>query len=69
MLLDYLLTPLIIILLMTFWIGIQFMWKKLFSETLTDEDVLAMRKGCNGCHFGEECYKDDDKCEKEANFV
>jgi hypothetical protein len=65
MFLDYLLTPIIIISLMTVWIGIQFAWKKLFSETLTDEDVLAMRKGCGGCHLGEECSNNDDKCEKK----
>ena len=65
MLLDYLLTPIIIISLMTVWIGIQFGWKKLFSEILTDEDVLAMRIGCSGCHLGEECYNNDDKCEEK----
>ena len=64
MLLDYLLTPIIIISLMTFWIGIQFAWKRFFPETLIDEDVLATRRKCNGCHFSEDCFDNDSKCEK-----
>jgi len=66
MLLDYLLTPLIIISLMIFWIGIQLTWKRFFPETMTDEDVLATRRGCNGCYFGEECYDNDYKCETKT---
>jgi hypothetical protein len=49
---------------MTFWIGIQFAWKRFFPETMTDEDVLADRRKCNGCQFNENCF-DIDKCEKE----
>ena len=63
---DYLIAPLIIVALMTLWIAIQFAWKRLFPEQITDEDVLAMRRKCGTCKISEDCLDNDAKCEKEA---
>ena len=66
MLIDYLIAPAIIVALMTLWISIQFAWKRLFPEQITDEDVLAMRRKCGTCTLNEDCFENDTKCEKEA---
>ncbi len=38
-----------IIILMVGWMLIQQSWGKMFSEQLTDEDVLAGRSSCGNC--------------------
>lgn len=38
-----------IVSMMIIWIGIQYMWKQVFAEHITDEDVLADRRSCGNC--------------------
>jgi hypothetical protein len=35
--------------LMVLWVVVQRHWKKIFSEQLSDEDVLAGRSDCGSC--------------------
>jgi hypothetical protein len=38
-----------IIFLMLMWVTIQFWWGKIFSDHLSDDDVLAGRTSCSNC--------------------
>ncbi|MEZ4952887.1 MAG: hypothetical protein R2825_04865 [Saprospiraceae bacterium] len=38
-----------IIVLMIIWAIVQLFWKKIFSEYIADEDVLAERRSCGNC--------------------
>jgi hypothetical protein len=38
-----------IVALMVTWIGVQTLWRKIFSEHVTDEDALAERTKCDNC--------------------
>ncbi len=41
--------------LLSIWIAVQSAWRKFFSETLTDEEVLARRNDCFHCVSQEKC--------------
>ncbi len=41
--------------LMVLWVVVQRHWKKIFSEQLSDEDVLAGRSDCGNCHCATIC--------------
>jgi len=55
LLLPYLTTFAIIGLLMAGWIAVQTAWRKRFPEMLTDDDVLAERRSCQGCNCSTRC--------------
>ena len=58
---TFLLTAGIILFLMMAWIGIQAMWRKVFSENIQDEDVLAERRSCSNCGCTKVCkYKSEE---------
>lgn len=42
-------------LLMVIWVIVQYYWGKMFSSTLSDEDVLAGRKACDHCDRASAC--------------
>lgn len=58
MLKTYLLTIFAIPVLMIFWMAVQFAWRKSFSDTINNEDVLAFRKGCGVCSCTGICEKE-----------
>jgi hypothetical protein len=41
--------------LMVLWVVVQRHWKKIFSEQLSDEDVLAGRSDCGNCRCANNC--------------
>ena len=41
--------------LMVFWVVIQRNWGKMFSDQLSDEDVLAGRSDCTNCGCTTSC--------------
>ena len=46
-----------IVSLMLVWTLVQSVWKKLFADHITDEDVLAERRSCGNCGCGTICQK------------
>lgn len=38
-----------IVTMMIAWVAVQVLWKKVFAENITDEDVLADRRSCGNC--------------------
>ncbi len=38
-----------VVALMIGWIGIQAVWRRVFSDHITDSDVLADRRSCGNC--------------------
>ncbi len=40
----------VIILVMTIWIGVQMIWRKVFADYISDEDVMAGRTSCRNCN-------------------
>ena len=42
-------------LLMVIWAIVQYYWGKMFSNALSDEDVLAGRKACDQCGRASAC--------------
>lgn len=61
MLQSYLLTILAIPAMMIAWVAVQFAWRKTFREAVTDDDVLASRRGCSGCGCIGYCEKDSQE--------
>lgn len=47
-----------IVVLMLSWALVQSLWKKTFSENISDEDVLAERRSCGNCGCGKVCKKE-----------
>ena len=52
----------VIVTLMVLWIGVQAVWRKTFSDYISDDDVLANRTGCSNCGCTTVCRK------KSGNF-
>ena len=50
-----------IIALMLAWTGVQYFWKKTFSEYITDDDVLAERRSCGNCGCSTACQKKNNQ--------
>lgn len=46
-----------IIIMMSAWIGVQSLWRKVFFDRDADEDVLARRSGCGDCGCSVVCSK------------
>lgn len=40
---------------MLLWMLVQILWKKVFSDEVTDTDVLAMRRSCGSCGCTTSC--------------
>ena len=45
--------------LVLLWLAVQSAWRRVFSDTPADEDVLAGRLGCHGCGCAKPCDKRD----------
>ena len=45
--------------LMILWMGIQALWGKVFSDYISDEDVLAHRTRCGNCDCTTVCKEDE----------
>lgn len=43
--------------LMVLWVLVQSLWRTLFAEHITDEDVLAERRSCANCGCTTVCVK------------
>ncbi|MGH0037920.1 MAG: hypothetical protein ACQGVK_23060 [Myxococcota bacterium] len=41
--------------MLTGWVAVQRAWARCFPESLTDPDVLAGRRGCDGCGCASPC--------------
>lgn len=46
-----------IVCMMLFWVLVQQVWRNLFADQMTDEDVLAERRSCGNCGCGTTCSK------------
>ncbi|MEM7550435.1 MAG: hypothetical protein AAF363_12205 [Bacteroidota bacterium] len=46
-----------IVTLMLGWIIIQSVWRRMFKDEITDDDVLAGRSNCGNCGCGLICKK------------
>ena len=46
-----------IVALMLAWVWVQSVWRKMFSENISDEDVLAERRSCGNCGCTKVCIK------------
>ncbi|KGE89122.1 MAG: hypothetical protein ACE362_00695 [Phaeodactylibacter xiamenensis] len=38
-----------VVALMVYWLLIQTVWRQMFADQITDEDVLAERRSCGDC--------------------
>jgi hypothetical protein len=47
-----------IVALMLAWVWVQSVWRKTFSENISDEDVLAERRSCGSCGCTKVCKKE-----------
>ncbi len=47
-----------IVVLMLAWVWVQSLWRKTFSENISDEDVLAERRSCGNCGCTKVCKKE-----------
>lgn len=41
-----------VVALMVYWLLIQTVWRQMFADQITDEDVLAERRSCGDCGCG-----------------
>lgn len=41
-----------VVALMVYWLLIQTVWRQVFADQITDEDVLAERRSCGDCGCG-----------------
>ena len=41
-----------VVALMVYWLFIQTVWRQMFADQITDEDVLAERRSCGDCGCG-----------------
>jgi hypothetical protein len=54
-----------IVVLMILWVVVQSVWKKTFSDYMSDEDVLAGRNSCGNCGCGTVCKKESGQLSTE----
>ncbi|MDI1324082.1 MAG: hypothetical protein PSV36_15120 [Algoriphagus sp.] len=47
-----------VVVLMLAWVWVQSLWRKMFSENISDEDVLAERRSCGNCGCTKVCKKE-----------
>ena len=57
---SYIIAIIGIVTLMVAWIGVQTLWRKIFSDHVSDEDAMAERTKCTNCG----CTK---VCQNKAN--
>jgi len=50
--------------LMIIWIGVQSLWRKIFSDYISDDDVLAGRTKCSNCGCITICKEKADNFQK-----
>jgi hypothetical protein len=48
-----------IVALMLYWLLIQNLWRRMFADQISDEDVLAERRSCGDCGCGGGVCKKD----------
>jgi|AntRauTorckE5430_2_1112549.scaffolds.fasta_scaffold10214_3 hypothetical protein len=41
-----------VVALMVYWLFVQNVWRQMFADQITDEDVLADRRSCGDCGCG-----------------
>ena len=41
-----------VVALMLYWVLVQVVWKQVFADQISDEDVLAERRSCGNCGCG-----------------
>ncbi len=41
------------------WAAVQALWRNVFSDYISDEDVLADRRSCGNCGCGTACERKD----------
>ena len=46
--------------LMIAWVVVQALWRRIFADYLTDEDVLADRRSCGNCGCATVCTRKKD---------
>ena len=46
-----------VVFLMIAWIAVQFLWRRVFADHVTDEDALAGRTSCGNCGCTTVCSK------------
>ena len=46
--------------LVVIWIAVQSLWRKVFTEHVVDDDVLAQRSSCGNCGCTTICEKDEE---------
>ncbi len=49
-----------IVILMMMWVIIQFWWRKVFSDQISDDDVLAGRTSCSNCGCTTVCERKNE---------
>ena len=49
MLLTYVASILVLVFMILAWVLIQSLWRRVFHENVTDQDVLAGRRSCGNC--------------------
>jgi hypothetical protein len=45
--------------IMIVWIAVQALWRKVFAEYISDEDVMAGRTSCGNCGCTTACTKQE----------
>ncbi|MEP1096136.1 MAG: hypothetical protein ABJG78_13565 [Cyclobacteriaceae bacterium] len=55
MIVKYIIGFISIAALMAGWIGVQILWRKTFTDSAVDEDVLAGRSDCGSCGCATPC--------------
>ncbi len=58
---------LVIVFLMVGWAVVQALWRRLFADQISDEDVLADRRSCGNCGCAGLCERDASKGIKKQN--
>ena len=54
----------VIVTLMVLWMGVQAVWRKTFSDYISDDDALAHRSGCSNCGCTNVCKKKSDNVQR-----
>lgn len=49
MLITYIASILVLVFLILAWVLVQSLWRKVFHDHMTDQDVLAGRRSCGNC--------------------
>jgi hypothetical protein len=47
----------LLVLVLAAWVGVQGAWRRAFPGACSDPDVLAARRGCQGCDSADACER------------